>query len=540
MTHHDVATTDKDSTAAQATPPAAPATTRWQALHDFADARSTDGGLRAWLAILDASIVTLEKAAWQGRALAEQTRHAWQRVESGASDMASECRQLADEVRRWPVRLKRLGVTGWMLTRVAASYRLWGTRSAFLPASLRDQALEALHRRNARRFRETSLRQGGAFLKIGQLLSTRPDLLPQAWVDELAVLQDQAAPEPFAQIRAVLEAEFDAPLDTLFADIDATPLACASIGQVHRARLHDGQEVAVKVQRPGLAEIIELDLALLRIFMDSVSSLLPPTDMSTIIAEVERSVRDELDYTSETRMTAIMHEEMRTVPGVRVPQPVRALCSPHVMTSEFITGRKLTAVLDDARAAGDKETVDTLLYRLLDAWFHQILRLGMFQADPHPGNLLVDEKGELVVLDFGCTAVFAGDRRAGYFRVLQAAIIGDTGTIASQLHTLGFATRSGEPATLLAFADALLAQFRDAALRGTDGAEWPSPEALAATARSLLQQAEGDPVETLPADFILLARVFGSLSGLFMHYQPSLDVARCLLPYLMPARARAA
>lgn len=518
---------------------------RWQALHDFADERSTDGGLRAWMTILDASITALEKAAWQGRALAEQTRTAWKLVESGASDMATECQQLAAEVGRWPARLKRLGITGWMLTKVAASYRFWGTRSAFIPVSQRDAALQTLHRKNARRFRDTSLKQGGAFLKIGQLLSTRPDLLPQAWVDELAVLQDQAAPEPFEQVRAVLESDFGKPLAELFAEFDAEPLACASIGQVHRARLHDGREVAVKVQRPGLADIIEMDLALLGIFLDSVSSLLPPTDMPTIVAEIERSVRDELDYVSETRMTRIMHHELAKVPGVRVPEPVKALCSARVMTSEFIHGRKFTTVLDEARAAGDSATVDRLLYALLDVYFHQVLRLGMFQADPHPGNLLVSNEGDLVLLDFGCTALFSsdpvsGDRRAGYFRVLQAAIIGDSQTIASQLNTLGFATRSGDPATLLAFSEALLKQFRDAALRGAEGAEWPSPEMLAATARELLHQASSDPVDTLPADFILLARVFGSLSGLFMHYQPRIDVARCLLPYLMAPEEQAA
>ncbi|MCH8543791.1 MAG: AarF/ABC1/UbiB kinase family protein [Alcanivorax sp.] len=513
--------------------PAARKDSRWQALHDFADARSTDGGLRAWLTILDASIKTLEKAAWQGRALAEQAREGWRLVESGASDMATECQNFSNEAKRWPARLKRLTITGWMLTRVATSYRFWGTRSAFISAGRREAALHELHRRNARRFRDTSLAQGGAFLKIGQLLSTRPDLLPAAWVDELAVLQDQAMPEAPAQIREVIESELCAPLATLFAEFDETPLACASIGQVHRARLHDGREVAVKVQRPGLSEIIELDLTLLGIFMDSVSSLLPPTDMTTIVGEIERSVREELDYAGETRVTAHMNQALKSLPGVHVPAPVTELCSARVITSEFIHGRKFTTVLEEAHQAGDNAMVESLLGRLLDVYLKQVLRLGMFQADPHPGNLMVSDDGDLVLLDFGCTAVFTDERRQRYFRVLQAAIVGDSGTIAQELDRLGFATRSGEPATLLAFADALLTQFRDAALRGADGALWPTPEELMHRARDLLHQANADPVDTLPADFILLARVFGSLSGLFMHYQPKLDLARCLLPYLM-------
>src|SRR5690606_24132018 len=224
-----------------------------------------------------ASIAALERTAWQGRKLAGQAIQAWRLVESGASDLATEYQLLSAEAKRWPARLKRLSKTGWMLTRLTASYRLWGTRSAFLPAHRQAGALATLHRRNARRFAETSLEQGGAFLKIGQLLSTRPDLLPAPWVEELTALQDNARPESPAQMRAVLEEEFGLPAEVLFREFDDEPLAAASIGQVHRAVLEDGREVAVKIQRPGLPDIIELDITLMRLFIDSISHLLPPT-----------------------------------------------------------------------------------------------------------------------------------------------------------------------------------------------------------------------------------------------------------------------
>src|SRR5690606_13004419 len=151
----------------QDTPSAAPrdshSPARWQALKAFSDGQ--DNGLRAWLNVLDASIKALERTAWQGRKLASQAKNAWHLVESGASDLATEYQLLAAEAKRWPARLKRVSRTGWMLTRLAASYRLWGTRSAFLPAHRQAEALATLHRRNARRFVETSLEQGGAFLK---------------------------------------------------------------------------------------------------------------------------------------------------------------------------------------------------------------------------------------------------------------------------------------------------------------------------------------------------------------------------------------
>ncbi|MEQ8259348.1 MAG: AarF/UbiB family protein [Alcanivorax sp.] len=504
----------------------------WPALKAFSG-HQQDSGLRAWLAVMEGTLKAIERTAWQGRELAQQGLAAWRAIESGAGDVAGECQELAREAKRWPARLKRLSVTGWMLTRVVASYRLWGTRSAFLPSGMQQAALTALHRKNARRFRKTSLEQGGAFLKIGQILSSRPDLLPAAWVEELAQLQDQARPETFEAVRAVIEEEFGTPLEELFQSFDPQPLAAASIGQVHRARLADGREVAVKIQRPGLDEVIELDMTLLKVFIDSVRGALPPMDFDTIIGEIQRTVRDELDYRGEARAMREVRALLADKPAVTVPATVDTLCGGRVLTSEFIHGRKLTTVLDEYRQQGNEEAIADALHTLLDAWFHQVLVGGVFQADPHPGNLMVDDGRRLVVLDFGCTMTLPESFRRGYFRVLQAAIVGERQVIAETLNELGFVTRSGNPDTLLAFTDALLDQLRDAMLTpGDGGTEWPSAEQLMAQVRELLIRMGDDPVEKIPAEFVMLARVFGTVGGLFLHYQPRVDVARLVLGYL--------
>lgn len=504
----------------------------WPALKAFSG-HQQDSGLRAWLAVMEGTLKAIERTAWQGRELAQQGLAAWRAIESGAGDVAGECQELAREAKRWPARLKRLSVTGWMLTRVVASYRLWGTRSAFLPSGMQQAALTALHRKNARRFRKTSLEQGGAFLKIGQILSSRPDLLPAAWVEELAQLQDQARPETFEAVRAVIEEELGTPLEELFQSFDPQPLAAASIGQVHRARLADGREVAVKIQRPGLDEVIELDMTLLKVFIDSVRGALPPMDFDTIIGEIQRTVREELDYRGEARAMREVRALLADKPAVTVPATVDKLCGRRVLTSEFIQGRKLTTVLDEYRRQGHEEAIADALHTLLDAWFHQVLVGGVFQADPHPGNLMVDDDGRLVVLDFGCTMTLPESFRRGYFRVLQAAIVGERQVIAETLNELGFVTRSGNPDTLLAFTDALLDQLRDAMLApGESGTEWPSAEQLMAQVRELLIRMGDDPVEKIPAEFVMLARVFGTVGGLFLHYQPRVDVARLVLGYL--------
>lgn len=502
----------------------------WQPLNDFAQHRQKDSGLKAWLAFIEGCIRAIEQTAWQGRQIADQALVACRAVGRGANAVNEELQLLAEEARRWPARLKRLTRAGWMLTKVVTSYRLWGTKSAFLPSSMQQAALENLHKRNARRFRETSLELGGAFLKIGQLLSSRPDLLPAAWVGELALLQDQATPLPAEEVIAILEQEFNQPLEQLFADFDAEPLAAASIGQVHRARLHDGREVAVKVQRPGLEELVELDMALLKVFMDAVRSTLPPMDMDTIVNEIQRSVREELDYQREARVMEEIGQVLAGVEGVRTPKLVSGLSNRRVLTTEFIHGDKLTTVLD--RLAEQPQVRDQLFYRLLNAWFTQVLHGGAFHADPHPGNLMVDESGELVLLDFGSAQLVCRENRQLYFRVLQACVISDQAVIADSLERLGFRTRSGSPQTLLTFVSAVLDQVLDNIINPDSGAGWPSPEQMMHQLAELLAQLEDDPVEKMPADFIMLARVFGTLGGLFMHYQPQVDFANLMMHYL--------
>lgn len=494
----------------------------------------TANGLRAWLTVINATLSAVEDTVWQGRALAEQALQAYRAIESGAEDAAEQYQQLTDEARRWPARLQRLSATGWMLTRVAARYRLWSLRSAFISRSKMPQALDKMHRKSARNFRDISLQHGGAFLKIGQLLSSRPDILPQAWIDELASLQDQASKAPYDSMRAVIEEEFGKSVDDLFSQFNHEPIAAASIGQVYRARLHDGRDVAVKVQRPGLEEVIELDMTLLKIFAESLRGMLPPTDLDTIVSEIQRSVREELDYRVEARWMQRISDLLDPVDKVRVPKPIKRFCGKHVLVSEFVEGRKLTDVLDEMQRNNDQEGLADVLGRLLDMYLRQILQAGYFQADPHPGNIMVGDDGTLILLDFGCTAELPESFRKGYFDILLASVIGDTEKVARVLGELGFKTRSGKPDTLLAFNDAILQQLRNMLSEIDEkGFVWPSPDDLLEKAKALFDQANSDPVEKLPPEFIMLARVFGTLGGMFLHYQPRIDVTRYLLPYMM-------
>jgi ubiquinone biosynthesis protein len=202
--------------------------------------------IKAFLGGVDTVLRALEQSAWRVRALGDQAR--------------STAQRFAD----WQTRASRLAETGLVLGTVAGSYRLHTTKAAFMSRAGAEAEREALHASSARRLYELSLRHGGAFLKLGQMLSSRPDLLPPVYVQELGKLQDAAPPVPFAQIRAIVERELGAPLSQLFARVDEQPLAAASIGQVHRATLHDGRSVALKVQRPDIDVLVKLDMDRLR------------------------------------------------------------------------------------------------------------------------------------------------------------------------------------------------------------------------------------------------------------------------------------
>jgi ubiquinone biosynthesis protein len=484
--------------------------------------------LELWLGALDATLSGLEGAAWELRGLVDDAASAWQQLRGSSRDAASGLDSRVDQ-------LARLTDSGWVLARVAASYRAERLTAAFRSQAGAERALARLHRDNARRYVALSERQGGGFLKLGQLLSARPDLLPEVWTQELARLQDAAPCFDFALVRQAIEQEFGATLEALFESFDPEPLAAASIGQVHRAVTRDGAQVAVKVRRPGIERLIQLDLALLERLLDAMQSSLPPTDYATIADELRSALLSELDYREEAAMMQRLHEFFLDVPGIRVPRPLHALCGSRVLTAEFVEGVKITTALDALEqrgAAGDAASTarrDALLGRLLQAYLMQVLEAGVFQADPHPGNLLVTDDDTLVLLDFGCTKALLPETRDRYLQLMASFMNGDRARMGELFDALGFRTESGQHDTLHAFATALLEHFRE---QLTGSANWPDRDSLLTRARGLLEQAHADPVVTLPGEFVLLARVFGTLGGLFNHHRPQLDFARFVLPTL--------
>ena len=250
--------------------------------------------------------------------------------------------------------------------------------------------------------RKSLIGLGPTFIKIGQALGTRADLLPLAYVKELATLQDQVPAFPTAEAYARIEAEFGRSLHDCFAEIDSEPIASASLGQVYRARLHSGEEVAVKVQRPHLEEIISFDVAILYKIVKLTNRFFPKAnenaDWEGMLREFHTTIFEEMDYVKEGRNADRFRYNFQTWRTIRVPKIFWSHTSRNVLTLEFIRGTKVTDIegLRARRISAVK--VNRLLVR---TYLKQLLEDGFFHADPHPGNLLVMDSGHLAFFDFG-------------------------------------------------------------------------------------------------------------------------------------------
>jgi ubiquinone biosynthesis protein len=496
------------------------------------------GAAKAWLSLAQSFVRAVHATFGDARDVTEHATTAIDAMRSDFGDLSSQFQRLSYETRslaeRWSEKQARLSKTGLMLAKVVASYRLFELRAAFADRADVKRLMQELHAANAVRFTETSVEQGGAFLKVGQMLSTRPDLLPRPWISELSKLQDGAPPFSYSEVERVVREELGAAPGELFASFDPEPIAAASIGQVHRATTKDGIEVAVKVQRPNVGRLIEVDMELLTFMLEGLKSMLPPSDYGTIATEIRETLRRELDYRLEAEAMKRMAALLAGTEKVRVPTPIDALSTGRVLTSTFEAGRKINIVLDElAGPGGDAAAMADVLGRLVEVYVRQILVFGFFQADPHPGNFLVTSDGTLVLLDFGCARELSPAMREGFRDLVMASFADDRTQMEAVFTRLGFVTRSGRPDSLHVFADALLGQLK----RGVTGGQepvWRSREQTFGGAAEMLDAAHSDPIVTIPPEFVMIARVMGMISGTMDHYRPNIDWFSRVLRHVVP------
>ena len=261
-------------------------------------------------------------------------------------------------------------------------------------------------RRRAHRLLDSLLTLGPTFIKLGQLLSTRPDVLPPEYIDVLAQLQDRVPPAPWDGARGVIEEELG-PVEERFDDFDTDAISGASLGQVYRAEV-DGEPVAVKVRRPGIESLVEADLRVVRWLLPVLIYFVDESrafSLSNLADEFAKTIREEMDYRREARMLEEIRENFLEEPKVTIPATVSTHSTGRVLTMEYVAGTKITDVEEiDAHGLDRRELAETIER----AYLQMIVEDGVFHADPHPGNLAVQSDGTVVLYDFGMSGRVPG------------------------------------------------------------------------------------------------------------------------------------
>jgi ubiquinone biosynthesis protein len=421
---------------------------------------------------------------------------------------------------RPPRSLGRLSEIAQVAARHGFGYFLRRNRLGdLLPGGTRSRDGTASDR--GRRLREMLDELGPTFVKFGQLLSTRPDVVPPDIVAELRGLQDSVSPVPFTDIRPVLEEELDLTIEQAFLEFDETPIASASIGQVHHAVLPDGQEVAVKVQRPAAASQIESDLGLLyqaaKLLKERVKAL-EFMDPHELVDEFARSIRLELDFGHEARNAEIFHRNFARDEHVVVPRVIRPYSSGRVLTLEFLHGTKLAELDPEAHRPEERRDI---AYRLADAWMTMVFRHGFFHSDPHPANIFILDSGALGLVDFGQAGKLTDDDMAKLTRLFVDAATENVDAIPRHLRELGVRYDPTRELEFRAEVRRLFDRYYGARLSEID------PLQVIREAFQLIYAMN----LKLPSRFVMLDKAIATLASVGQEVYPDFNVFEVARPY---------
>ena len=408
--------------------------------------------------------------------------------------------------------LGRLSEIAQVAVRHGFGYAIDGHRA-------RDPSVEGTAR--GRHLREMLDELGPTFVKFGQLLSTRPDIVPPDIIAELRSLQDDVRPFPFADVERTIIEELGQPVERLFTEFEEEPLAAASIGQVHRATLPNGKRVAVKVQRPNAPRQIEADLALMyqaaRLAKERVRAL-DFIDANEIVDEFSRSIRQELDYRLEGRNADAFHRNFAGHPHVAVPKVYWSYTRSHVLTLEYLDGVQL-ADIDIENWTLDQRR--RLAYLIAETWMTMIFRQGFFHADPHPANIMVLSPERIGLVDFGLSGKLTDDDMSKLTRLFIDAASENIEQLPKRLSDLGVRYPKEREEEFVAELRELFHRYYGASLSEID------PIQVIREAFGLIYSMN----LRLPTRFVMLDKAIATLGSVGVELYPDFNVFEVAKPY---------
>jgi ubiquinone biosynthesis protein len=358
---------------------------------------------------------------------------------------------------------------------------------------------------------------GPTFVKLGQMLSTRPDVVPADILSELRTLQDEVPPFDTATAMEVIRAELGRPAGECFAWIDDRPMASGSIGQVYRARGHDESDLVVKIRRPDVDDVIRLDLQLLRWLAESLESVIPEMRMyrpRMIVEELDEMLTRELDYVHEASATARFARGFADDPTIQIPKVHWELCGPRVLTLGAISGVNVASLWEKADAASAAGRVDRRLVarRLADAFLKQVFELGAFHCDPHPGNVLIEPPAKVGLIDFGQVGTVSEPLRSDLIAVIYACVNRDVELVVDALADLGALGLETDRRALQRGLQSLLDKYHGLPLKRLD------LNTLLAEFSDVVRRHD----VIIPKEAVLLGKSLGMVAGLTGRLDPDL------------------
>jgi predicted unusual protein kinase regulating ubiquinone biosynthesis (AarF/ABC1/UbiB family) len=430
---------------------------------------------------------------------------------------------------------------GWRFVRaysttfvVIASYIRLGLGTRLLGRAWREANVGRVHTRNARRVYATILRLQGLFIKVGQLLSIMANFLPDEFRLELEALQDRVPPRPYGEIAARLESELGARM-TQIASLDRDPIASASLGQVHSARLVDGRRVCVKVQHRDIDRIVRLDLTTIRRIMRIVQWFVPVQGLDAYYFQIRELLTQELDFELEAGNIERIAKNFLEDDRVVFPDPVRELCTKRVLTTTFLEGLRASDVAGLDALGVDRKDVATRLVRL---YCQMIFVDGVYHADPHPGNVLVQRDGNIALVDFGAVAELGPRMREGITDFLEGVLRRDTDRLVKAMRKMGFISRTTDESVSERIIEYFHRRFQEEVrlesfnLKDIKIDPQRGLENLLDLRRMNIGLRELSGAFHVPKDWVLLERTLLLLYGCCALVDPELNPVSIIQPYL--------
>ncbi|HDZ86856.1 hypothetical protein LCGC14_1018050 [marine sediment metagenome] len=381
------------------------------------------------------------------------------------------------------------------------------------------------HRKRAIQLRNTALKMGGVLIKLGQFFSSRVDVMPEEYIEELAKLQDMVPPVDFEEIKSLIEDEFGKPLDKIFKTFEPESKAAASLAQVHFATLPDSTEVAVKVQRPNIEKLIDIDLATFSYLMDGVerfTSFGKKVDISRIVTEFERTLGDELDFIREGNNAERFRVNFKDTDNIFIPKTYEKFSTNKVLTLERVGGIKIS----DYEAL-EKNGIDRskVAQEVAQSYFKQVLEDGFFHADPHPGNLFALKGPIINFVDFGMVGEISEEIKANLRDLIVAVGVKDVDRIVSAFIKLGFLRRGAGSYSVKNAIKWMLDNYSSIT---TNTLSIEDIEEINEDLKKIMR----DEPFTIPAEYAFLGRAIGTLHGLTIGLDPNFDIVDSITPYV--------